>query len=295
LSYTRGLCHCKWLVGLVGLEPTTSCSQSTRATKLRHSPILGKATCAPFSVLVDSYFRAMELETGLLERVRTYRSLSRWERREVGRDLRRLGLSYGEIMNLIPVKKSTLATWCREVCLTEEQVDAIRRRTSENARTPDTQWKRRSQIDAIRRRARLQVERLIDDPVWVAGVVLYWGEGGKTRNDFKLANADPRALRFFVRWVRTYLDPGVRFSLQLHLHEGNDEREARRYWRAETGLDDANFYKTFIKPRGTGHRKNHLEHGVCTVVVRRCADSWQTTAAWVDEVATRLGLEPPHN
>ena len=30
--------HCKSLVGLVGLEPTTSCSQSTRATKLRHSP-----------------------------------------------------------------------------------------------------------------------------------------------------------------------------------------------------------------------------------------------------------------
>ena len=30
--------HFTAFVGLVGLEPTTSCSQSTRATKLRHSP-----------------------------------------------------------------------------------------------------------------------------------------------------------------------------------------------------------------------------------------------------------------
>ena len=46
----------------------------------------------------------MELETEVLERVRTYESASRWDRRELGRDLRRLGLSYGEIMELIPVK-----------------------------------------------------------------------------------------------------------------------------------------------------------------------------------------------
>ncbi|HJQ77370.1 MAG TPA: hypothetical protein VJ948_08935, partial [Acidimicrobiia bacterium] len=68
----------------------------------------------------------MELEAAILERVRNYASLSRWERSELGRDLRRLGLSYGEIMDLITVKKSTLATWCRDVGLTEEQVAAIK-------------------------------------------------------------------------------------------------------------------------------------------------------------------------
>ena len=34
-----GIAH---MVGLVGLEPTTSCSQSRRATKLRHNPCVSQ-------------------------------------------------------------------------------------------------------------------------------------------------------------------------------------------------------------------------------------------------------------
>jgi hypothetical protein len=130
-------------------------------------------------------------------------------------------------MDLIPVKKSTLATWCRDVQLTEAQIGAIKRRTGENTSTPDTQRRRRLEIAEIRNAARAAVVHLASDPLWVAGVVLYWGEGGKSRNDMKLANADPRALRLFVLWVRTYLDPAAEFSLHLHLHEGYDDDAAR--------------------------------------------------------------------
>ncbi|MFQ5524037.1 MAG: hypothetical protein ACE5F5_10730 [Acidimicrobiia bacterium] len=70
----------------------------------------------------------MEVGKELRARIDTWDSLSRWERSELGRDLRRAGLSYGEIMDLIPVKKSTLATWCNSVRLTEEQIEAIKKR-----------------------------------------------------------------------------------------------------------------------------------------------------------------------
>ncbi len=128
MSYTRERSHCKSSVGLVGLEPTTSCSQSTRATKLRHSPSHRQRNFQPFLVTDDSYLVSMELEVTVLERMRTYEALSRWEKSELGRELRRLGLSYGEIMELIPVKKSTLATWCREVNLPEQQIAALKKR-----------------------------------------------------------------------------------------------------------------------------------------------------------------------
>ena len=55
----------------------------------------------------------MELEAEILERAREWERLSRWERRELGRELRRMGLSYGEIIDLVPVKKSTLATFVK--------------------------------------------------------------------------------------------------------------------------------------------------------------------------------------
>jgi hypothetical protein len=106
-----------------------------------------------------------------------------------------------------------------------------------------------------------------------------------------MANTDPRALRLFVRWVRTYIDPQGEFSLHLHLHEGNDEAAAMAFWRRETGLSQANFIKTFIKPKGTGHRKNHLKHGVCTVRLKRAADPWNVVMEWIDATAERLELD----
>jgi len=230
-------------------------------------------------------------------RIGAWDALSRWERSELGKDLRRLGLSYGEIMNLIPVKKSTLATWCREVRLTEGQYEAIRERTygSRIGIPVDTPWKRRHEIELIRTRTRLEVPHLVSDPCWVAGTVLSWAEGAKTRNKLRLANSDPGPLRLFIEWVRTFLDRHALFSIQLHLHEGNDEPAARHYWRTETGLMEANFYRTFIKPRGTGHRKNHPAHGACTVSVRRCSDDWQRVMAWVSILGRELGVYEPSN
>ncbi len=233
----------------------------------------------------------MELEADVLERVRRYESLSRWERSELGQALRRRGLSYGEIMDLIPVKKSTLATWCRGIPLTKEQIEGIKRRRAPEPGIPrDTQRKRRREVELIRAQARLEAEHLVEDPLWVAGVVLYWAEGSKTQGQLRMGNSDPAVLRLFVKWVRHHIDPRARFSMQLHLHEGNDEAAAQRHWRQAIGLADANFYRTFVKPSGTGHRKNHLEHGVCSVKMRRCTDAWYRTMEWIETLSGHLGV-----
>jgi hypothetical protein len=141
----------------------------------------------------------MWVGTVFRERIDAWERLSRWERSELGKDLRRLGLSYGEIMELIPVKKSTLATWCRDVKPTDKQVEAMRIRTGSIAGIPrDTQRKRPAEIEQIRSRARDQVPTLINEPLWVAGTILYWAEGAKTQRHLSMANSDPRALRLFI-------------------------------------------------------------------------------------------------
>lgn len=114
------------------------------------------------------------------------------------------------------------------------------------------------------------------------GTALYWAEGAKTDRRLSISNSDPALLRVFLNWVRRFLDPSAEFVLSLHLHEGNNERLAQRHWRRALDLPAARFNKTFIKPKGTGHRKNSLAHGVCRVVVVRSADAWVTTMTWID-------------
>jgi hypothetical protein len=232
----------------------------------------------------------MELEVLLLERVGNWERLSRWERSELGRDLRRAGLSYGEIMDLIPVKKSTLATWCREVELTADQIGAIRARRAPQPGIPrNTNRKRRRIVELIKTQATLEAEHLIGDPIWVAGTVLYWGEGFTTQNRLGMANSDSHALRLFMRWCEAFHRPLTGFSAKVNLHADNDELAARRWWSAELGIPLADFHKSFVKPDGTGHRKNHLERGVCMVTKRKSADAFHITMVWIAFLQERLG------
>lgn len=237
----------------------------------------------------------MRLEEPILERVGNWVGLSRWERAELGRDLRRAGLSYGEIMELIDVKKSTLATWCREVRLTSGQLQAIRlRRTPLPGRNLKgepytTQRPRRQEIELIGAQALLEAEHLVNDPLWTAGVSLYWGEGSKATRQLSMANADPAALRMFKRWATRYLPPDDGWRARLNLHADNNEEEARRWWSAQLGVPLQDFTKTYIKPDGTGHRKNHLRYGVCTLIKRRGTDAYIITLAWIEFLQARFG------
>jgi hypothetical protein len=220
--------------------------------------------------------------------------LSRWERAEAGRRLRRLGWSYGEIMSILPVAKGTLAGWCREIRLSEDQCRAIASRTGTRFGVPrDTQRKRRAEVERIRSMALAEVPVLLTEPMWVAGTVLYWGEGRKTKKELELANADPAALRLFMRWARRYHDRAARFRACLNLHADNDEGAAIAWWCEQLGLAPRDFTKTFVKPDGTGHRKNHLPHGVCRVRMGRSGDAWHRTMVWIEALPDQLGVHPP--
>lgn len=241
------------------------------------------------------YVRLMLAPSEVTEAAATWASLTRWERAELGRKLRRLGWTYSEIMEVLPVGKGTLSGWCGEIRLTEEQVEAIKARRPAGIRTGipvDTQRKRRNEVARIRAEARGEVPARISDGLWLAGVILYWGEGSKTKHRLELTNSDERVLRLFIEWARTYVDSEAEFVLALHLHEGNDEVAAKAHWASHLGLEGPHYYKTFIKPIGTGHRKNKLAHGVCRVMVRRSGDAFHRTMSWIDTIAD-LYASPP--
>ena len=76
--------------------------------------------------------------------------------------LRRAGWTYGEIMDLLPVPKGTLAGWCKDIRLTEDQIEAIKARRPPGIRSGipvDTQRKRRAEIDRDSQQGRPRSKR----------------------------------------------------------------------------------------------------------------------------------------
>ena len=90
-----------------------------------------------------------------------------------------------------------------------------------------------------------------------------------------------------IAWTTQYLDQDPNFVMALNLHANNDEPAARLFWQEELQLGSADFNKSFIKPDGTGHRKNHLPYGVCRVRLRRSTDAFFKALTWIDVLAER--------
>lgn len=195
-----------------------------------------------------------------------------WKLKEKARLLRSRGLSYKEIKCQIPVAKSTISLWCRDVHLTKEQLCRLweKRDTSLKGIKAIQKmfWQRR--CDAFMRGVARGGKNVKANERFIAGLMLYWAEGNKSTHSAAVANSDPRVIRFMARWFKEFFQvANHEFSIYLHLHTGQNENKIKRYWSKLTGVPIQNFGKSFVKPEGSGYRKNVLYNGTVRLTVRR--------------------------
>lgn len=210
----------------------------------------------------------------------------------MGQALRRMGLSYKEIAAVIPVHKVTLSGWCSDIELTAEQTARLAAKrpvlAMRHSLGADRRMRARSERARVRSAGALEARALLTDPLWRAGVVAYWAEGGK-KDHLRFANSDPALVRVFMNWAEDYLGLTIdRFTIALHLHAGQDDAERREFWSWQTGIPLSQFRKTFIKPEGTGHRKNNLYAGTASIRVTRSGALLQRVLGWIDALSPPL-------
>jgi hypothetical protein len=105
--------------------------------------------------------------------------------------------------------------------------------------------------------------------------MLYWAEGGKTRNTMRMTNADPEVLRFFVKFVRRYFAvPDEQFSVDCNLFADHlaRQREIERFWLDTLDLPEACLRKSIVNvysKYSQKKRQNRLPYGTCRVAVCR--------------------------
>lgn len=109
------------------------------------------------------------------------------------------------------------------------------------------------------------------------GVVLWWGEGSKSRPDkrwknsvsypIEMTNNEPLVIQIFLRYIREIIDiPEDRIKLQLQIHENDNKVELENFWSNITGIPLSRFNKTIVRPVGNKPGKTK---GTCKI---RCYD-----------------------
>jgi transcriptional regulator with XRE-family HTH domain len=198
--------------------------------------------------------------------------------RELARRIRREeGAPINEIASRVGVAKSSVSAWVRDIELTAEQRQALLDRNPAYNRQLSgwTRLAERRRAERIafqeegRRRARLR------EPDFVAGCMLYWGEGSKARNQLQFCNSDPVMARFFVEFLKNYFGLSgdeIRITCHLFADHVEDQKNVEQYWLDTLRLPPeslrksvVNVYSKYSKRKRVGN----LPFGTCHIVVSR--------------------------
>lgn len=186
--------------------------------------------------------------------------------------LRKRGMSYSQIKKQIKVSKSSLSLWLRDYPLPLERIRELRdfnEKRIESYRNT-MKMKREKRWRAVYRKEERWLMPLSEKELYLCGLFLYWGEGGKTAPaQLSLSNTDPEMLKFYLLWLDKVL--GIhkdRVSVKLHLYKDMSEMEEIKYWSDCLGLSTIQFTKPYVKKttlRGLTYKG--LGHGTCNLIV----------------------------
>lgn len=189
-------------------------------------------------------------------------------------ELRRSGKSYKAIHKEIGIPLGTLSGWFKNEEWSMEIRDRLGREASlafpEKLKRIVAANKKRwtDTHEAYRQEAVKEFSKLKDDPLFLAGIMLYWGEGEKQQksSQVRLSNSEPEMLKIFYLFLIKVIKihPDKIFSWLL-LYPDLIDSVQKNFWSKTTNIPLDNFKKSiYIKGR---HPTKRLSYGVCTVYV----------------------------
>lgn len=195
-------------------------------------------------------------------------------------ELRKQGLSIGQVETMLQIRRSTLSGWFRDIPLTAVQREYLFqnwKNALSKARNKAVLWhneqKKKRLEQAEKEAAAVLGEINIADKsiVEVALATLYLGEGFKTVNGLGIGNSDPMILKFFIAALSVCYDfDKTKITCELHLRADQNPAEIKGYWAQTLNLPLASFKSVNIDQRTHGSPTYSHYKGVCTL---RCGST----------------------
>lgn len=188
-------------------------------------------------------------------------------------ELRKQGWSYPQIKRELQVSKSSLSLWLRDYPLTGEQLQKL---SSENRDRRIERFretflhKRQDRLDRVYAQESLTLLPLSGKEFYLAGLMLYWGEGLKATTDtVAFSNTNPAMILFAIRWF--VVSCGMsreKLRIRLHLYSDMDVELEQSYWSRMLTIPRSQFRKPYIKKslRSSITEKGGFGHGTCDLI-----------------------------
>jgi len=192
--------------------------------------------------------------------------------------LRKKGYSYKDILKEVPVAKSSLSLWLKDVHLTDSEKKYLKSRRDKNitrGRIKAASVLRGNRLEReslLQEEARREFKSYVGDSLFQVGVALYWAEGAKRNSYFSFSNSDTNMTNLMLLWIEKYLNISRDdINACLYIHKPYAHERCEEHWSRETNIPLNNFRKTIYKPTSRLVKKRPNYKGVLRISVTRKA------------------------
>ena len=215
--------------------------------------------------------------------------------------LRKQGKTYSEILNAIPVAKSTLGLWLKEVKLSKSQNQKFTT-AKKLASLRGGQAKRTQRIqkqNKIWSESKAEIKNISSRELFLMGIVLYWAEGAKEKEQrpgsiFEFSNMDPKMVQIILAWLARVckIDKNmIIFNIFLHESQKTRVMKVKKYWSRVTSFPVGCFSTIYWKKNKLKtNRKNTGEkyYGVLKIKVRQSSELVRKIKGWSEGIFEKI-------
>jgi len=197
--------------------------------------------------------------------------MARFKDHEKAIRLRKQEMSYGQIKKKLKVSKSTLSLWLRDYPLSKERIRELRD-CNEQRIEKYRETRRKNKEKRLQETYEIQKKLVLPlnkREIFVAGLLLYWGEGTKYKMDgLSISNTDPSIIKFFIYWLNKILNiPKEKMTVRLQLYNDMNIQKEINYWSDTLKIPLRQFTPPYIKKTSISriNHKGGFGHGTCNV------------------------------
>lgn len=210
--------------------------------------------------------------------------------------LRKQGLSYNEILRQVPVAKSTLSVWLKDIGLAKHQRQqlTLKRKMAQGKAQEACRRARIAREHKIIEGAKKDALNISEKDLWLIGTILYWAEGTKQKRHnvsqrVSFGNSDPKMIVIFDRWIKEICGQKQESLVyMIYIHRTGDKERAKRFWENLLHITVDNIYFKNHNPKT--NRKNIQEnyYGLFRIDVKRSTDLNRKIHGWILGITDKL-------
>ncbi|MFA5013362.1 MAG: hypothetical protein WC520_02235, partial [Candidatus Paceibacterota bacterium] len=164
--------------------------------------------------------------------------------------LRKEGLSYNEIRDIVPAGHGTIWRWCSHIKLTKKQVERLRDKKRNTSLIKNVMEKaQKDKRDSLVWAEEKLKDSKINSNLLISGAMLYWAEGYNSNSNLSaiFTNTDADMVKIMMRFFREIiLVKDSKVKIMVRIAENGNVKEAEKYWSEVTNLSLERFQKPEI-------------------------------------------------